>query len=753
MFLPVRHHSPACARMVRDLILRRRPRAVLIEGPADFNDRLGELRLGHKLPIAIYSYVSWSDGGRQGAYYPFCLYSPEWQALQAAWAVSAEVRFIDLPYALVAREDRRTHRYGDGRLRAHDYVHRLCRTLEVDDFDAAWDLLFEHDARIAPEAVCGRSAEFGEHLRAFDEDQVATYDVAREDFMAAHIRAARAEFGPDQVAVVTGSYHTPALRDLVESGSSEAPEIVWPDDLTERGLALTPYSYERLDQLAGYEAGMPSPGFYHAAWQSAEGKPVHRPLLAAVARRVRALRQPASTADLIAVEACAQSLAALRGHAQVWRRDLIDAITGALVKDELHAAHPFLAELHQVLRGDARGKLAAGSPLPPLVLDVQRRLEAADLVPARAAREVRLPLTEPEAMERSRLLHGLRVLGVPGFERLGGTDFGLREDLSELYELWRLAWAAEQDAALIESSRYGSALDEAVAARLHELAQAIHGSAARGARLLLDAVLADVLTLAGPMRERLTELIHADSSLASVSSALHDLLYLYGRDDALGTRGQAPIGEALALAFERGRWLLEVAGASGARADGADVQAVRSLRDAFEIGEQPLTLDRGEFATVLARVQADRQRPPGLRGACAGALWTLRRADPEHIRRDLQLFAEPEQLGDFLHGLFTLAREESSRDPQLLRAIDSVVSAWDEPSYLAALPSLRLAFMAFTPREKSYLAGRLFGPPEAAAEPAPLSVSVAEAEAALRFEAGLLSLAAEYGIDLTLSQP
>lgn len=79
IFVPVRHHSPACARLVRDLALRLRPTAVLIEGPADFNERLDKLRLPHTLPIAIYSYVqSQADGQRRGAFYPFCEHSPEW---------------------------------------------------------------------------------------------------------------------------------------------------------------------------------------------------------------------------------------------------------------------------------------------------------------------------------------------------------------------------------------------------------------------------------------------------------------------------------------------------------------------------------------------------------------------------------------------------------------------------------------------------------------------------------------------------
>src|SRR5687767_7320952 len=77
VFFPVRHHSPACARAVRQLALELRPSAILIEGPSDFNERIEELYLPHRLPIAIYTFVR-SGETRRGAYYPFCVYSPEW---------------------------------------------------------------------------------------------------------------------------------------------------------------------------------------------------------------------------------------------------------------------------------------------------------------------------------------------------------------------------------------------------------------------------------------------------------------------------------------------------------------------------------------------------------------------------------------------------------------------------------------------------------------------------------------------------
>ena len=53
----VRHHSPACARLVAHAIATRRPKHVLVEGPSDMNGRTGELLLPHAPPIAVFSYV------------------------------------------------------------------------------------------------------------------------------------------------------------------------------------------------------------------------------------------------------------------------------------------------------------------------------------------------------------------------------------------------------------------------------------------------------------------------------------------------------------------------------------------------------------------------------------------------------------------------------------------------------------------------------------------------------------------------
>ncbi len=131
LFFPVRHHSPAAARLAAEVVRELRPDAVLIEGPSDFNQRIDELALDHSPPIAVYSWVVTGDGERRGAYYPFCVYSPEWQALRAGFETGAEVAFIDLPWAeLAAERDATLHRYADAELKRSRYVDVLCRNLE-----------------------------------------------------------------------------------------------------------------------------------------------------------------------------------------------------------------------------------------------------------------------------------------------------------------------------------------------------------------------------------------------------------------------------------------------------------------------------------------------------------------------------------------------------------------------------------------------------------------------------------------------
>ena len=111
-------------------------------------------------------------------------------------------------------------------------------------------------------------------------------------------------------------------------------------------------------------------------------------------------------------------------------------------------------------------------------------------------------------------------------------------------------------------------------------------------------------------------------------------------------------------------------------------------------------------------------------------------------------FADPNQLGDFLTGLFALAREQVQRQRDLVLSIHEMLAGWSDEQFLTAVPALRLAFTWFTPREKHHLALTLrqgLGL-EKVPEMAALAVDAGTAARALAFEGRLFAAAARYGI-------
>lgn len=774
VYFPVRHHSPTCAAMVEQLIARLKPWAVLIEGPSDYNVHLNELHLDHRLPIAIYSYFQRVDGTSSGAYYPFSEYSPEWVALRAAKERGLSMQFIDLPWINTADGDRTTHRYADAELRRGRYVSVLCERMEVEDFDDLWDKLIESHQDITIEEYLHRVHSLCFHIRLW-EVSVSKSDRQREAFMAEQIRMAAASANGGRILVITGGFHSSALAARLEDyacpGIDDNEKLPPEEDAhaevgdtdfdvlkvsdaapTVAGISLTTCSYERLDNLTGYNAGMPSPGFYEHVWrQRTSGHPYsHHPLLTNLVEALRKKQQTLSTADLIAVETSARGLAAIRGRDHVWRRDLIDAVTSSLIKDELEygARSPFLAAVYDVLRGRRRGRLAAGTRMPPLQLDIQNQLADADLVPQRALQSVELNLLEPKDLPRSQLLHRLKILGIAGFKCVGGTDFLKRDDLTKLWEDWEFRWTPEFESTGIEASRYGATLAEAATSRMHEIAREHQRSASVAAELLLQAAQAGISAVSNTLLPELSQLIAHEADFCEASSALGHVLFLYCFDESFGTKSQPQLGKVLRLAIDRSIWLLELTGRTVA-SDRKTLTGMKTLFDAFQRTSDVLQLNADEFHAILIRIKQDTHKPPQIRGAAAGILWTLGVADAEQVLGNLLLLTDPNDIGDFLTGLFALAREVAQRHPQFVQTVDRLLLEFSADSFQQALPSLRLAFTYFTPREKHYMLTTLFESLGLKQIPALAEAKVdgATAAAALAVDERIFEAIRKYGLE------
>jgi hypothetical protein len=704
-FVGVRHHSPACARLVRAVIERERPAHVLVEGPADMNERLDELLLGHELPVAIFS--SYRDEHRAHASWsPFCDYSPEWVALTEGRRAGARVRFIDLPAWHPALAGRR-NRYADAERRYARAIDRLCEVFAVDNVDTLWDHLFE----VAPAAgLDERLAAYFDLVRG--DSPAGDDDAEREAYMAAWVRAALADAGDRPVLVVTGGFHRPAVAAL----AAGAPPGAWPDvpALPEGAIGgsyVIPFSYRRLDAFDGYQSGMPSPMYYHRLWErdaaaAADG------LVAAVVARLRGRRQPVSTADLVAARTLASGLARLRGHDVPARVDVLDGLLSALVTDPLdlpapwtgrgrlrEGTDPAVVEMVAALSGDRVGRLHPETPLPPLVHDADAERERLG-VPA--AGSFTADLTTDVGLRASRLLHRLRVLAIPGLDRLSGPALDAEP---ELVERWALEPSELRLPRLIEAGAYGATLPEAAGAALEERLATGGAEAGAVAAALFDAALCGLAELSARVGALAARRVASAPELAELGAILRVALGLWRHDRVLGAAGSPDLAAVVAGAVRRALWLAEGVRGGGAPADLGRLAAVAAVRDALLHASSVLDVGREAAVDVFDRLAADPDVPPDLRGAALGLGWALGR--PADAGRAARAAARPDVLGDWLAGLFAVAREEvvaSDGGRGLVTVLDELVAGMTEADFLVALPALRQAFAFFPPAERETIA-------------------------------------------------
>lgn len=713
----VRHHSPACARLVARTVAALKPRYVLIEGPADMNGRIGELSMQRKLPFAVYSYLS-SPQGTSGSWTPFCDYSPEWVAIKAARRRRARIFFIDLPSWSKVFLDVR-NRYADRRL---DHVlATLCERFGTDGTDALWDHLFEQPSD---------TVELAERLHAYfvelrDADPVTDRDRAREAFMARWVSWAMSQCPDDRsVLVVCGGYHAPYLESSWQEYEPTLPELPVPEDDGARwGSYLVPYTFRRLDSFTGYQSGMPSPAWYQAVWEKGP-EVAPEAMLELAVTRLRQKKQVVSAADLIACWSLARGLQQIRGHEVIARVDLLDGMAGALLKEALDKPVPWsrrgvvapgtapaLVEVVAAFSGDREGRLAKGTPQPPLVHDVARLLDEHGLVPpATGSRAVRLELDEPEDLERSRVLHRLRVLAIPGFTRQGGPRHAVDGQISET---WALKRVLEADSVLIEAGAYGATLASAATARLEERLQEVRDQLAVLVGVLGDAVFTGIDQLADRVLDDAAVAAGAEARLEVVGESLALLLALWRHDALMGAAGAKALAAVMCAAYDRGLWLYEAIDGPSSPADRGWIAAAVALRNTLRFAGAALGLDRQATFGVMHRRSRLQDAPPALRGAGLGFLWSMgawdEPAEAEAAAHAALVNAgQPDSLGDFLAGLFGLAREEVMHAPGLLDAVDSRLCDMDHPDFLQAMPSLRLAFAYFPPREKERIARRVF---------------------------------------------
>jgi hypothetical protein len=448
--LGVRHHGPGSARSVVRALERLVPDLILVEGPPDAQG-LVPLAGAPEMqpPVALLIYPP--DRPGVGVFYPFAVFSPEWNALRYALKRDIPVRFCDLPQAVCLAEvlsppaDRELVQEAE----PADPIRLLAEAAGEADPERWWERLVEqrnNDADVF-KAVTEAIGSVRETL-----PPPPLREARREAHMRAAIRQGRSE-GFSRIVIVCGAWHAPALETLPPRKNDDA--LLQGLRRVKVAATWVPWTASRLAYTSGYGAGVESPAWYRHLWQT-NGDLTG--WLAAAARLLRAEDLDASPAQVVDAVRLAEALSALRGRPRPSLSVVTEATLAVLCGGE--SARMTLIE-RRLIVGEEMGALPDGVPAVPLQRDIEAQARRLRLRSTADQRALDLDLRQPHQLEQSRFLHRLRILGI---------DWGRPQalppgKLGTFHEFWLLRWHPESVLQIVEAGVYGNTLVDAAGAR------------------------------------------------------------------------------------------------------------------------------------------------------------------------------------------------------------------------------------------------------------------------------------------------
>ena len=761
-FLPIRHHSPACAYATLQALQQLQARHVLIEAPRSFNRLIADLQHPESQPpLAVLCQTEIIEQNvdavngetveqkqTRTAYYPFCDYSPEWAALRYAPEINAQVEFIDLAWSsqvehelqTFAKQTWQSRSLQQERYLGHSqYLQALAHKLHCRNHDELWDHLFELKSK---KEMNDWQNFFHEVLvwcamsRLDYEDSVLEADASlvREQCMLQSILECY-ENNKGTICVITGGFHTLALiEELAKQLLSEKPKKIKKIKSADQNdqAWLIRYSFDRLDALNGYASGMPSPAFYQRCWQQIMDDSANEveqrqtltvELLSDFSRQLR--EQQILDSSFITVKNAteqAMRLASLREHHLISRFDLIDACQSSFVKGSLdEGQQAFQHLLRQILSGARLGQVVQSTQTPPLLAQVYElakihRFKLDETTSKRAKLDV---FRNQKHRLRSRFLHLLEFLQVGFAKSVSGPDFLGGGRLHLLFEEWDYAWTPHVEAQLIGLSELGSDLNTIAVQKLLQLketfSQSGQGRSSHLAvQLLIRAALMGLHKQIPILFAEIQQYLPNDPDLDSVIQCGQKLLNLWIGKDFLAFQQQPELKGLLEQVIPSALFLLSQLAKPPEDQQQQILNQVLQLRNLFKQIQRVVEGEADwltQFYQTLARLHTDWQKLDIL----AGAVDALRFIDGDLTEQNLQqsiqqhfgIGASPEHAVAYLSGMMQSAPELLLRYPAMAQLLNQLLLQWDEAAFVAILPDLRQAFTHFKPKETAAFAEQI----------------------------------------------
>jgi hypothetical protein len=454
-----------------------------------------------------------------------------------------------------------------------------------------------------------------------------------------------------------------------------------------------PWTMGRLTYWSGYGAGIESPGYYQHLWSVPDEVTVR--WMIRVAQLLRGQDLDASSASVIEAVRLGHSLAALRDRPVPGLSEFNDAVRAVFCFGD---DTPMQLIAEKLIVGELLGQVPETTPSLPLQQDLQREQKRLRL-PPEATEQIRdLDLRKPNDLDRSRLLHRLRLLNIPwgAMERATGKG--------TFRELWRLKWHPEFAVAVIEANVWGNTVASAASARARSEAERLQELPALTA-LVEDVLLADLPEAVDHIMTRLEQVAALSNDIPHAMEALPALagVLRYGNVRQTDTSMVQQVVEGLVT-----RIVIGLPNACSALNDDAADEMYGRL---VQVHGALLTLQDVELLSgwngVLVQLVDQADLHGLIAGRCCRLLFDQKLLEAEEVERRMGLAiapaVDPVKSMAWIEGFLRSSGLILLHNDELWKILNEWVGSVKSEIFPQLLPLLRRTFATFTVPERSQI--------------------------------------------------
>lgn len=701
----IRHHGPGSARNVLQALEATQPDIILVEGPPEGSELLHWVNHAEmKPPVALLAHAA--DDPKRAVFYPFTLFSPEWQAIQFGLKNKIPTEFMDMPLthklaiaaekeaaAKAEEETKEAETKTENKEAPKDTPSEIRRQpiaylAEIAGYKNAeewWEQNFEMGSH--PLEVFSVLNDAMSALREHFMEKDNLGELQREAFMRQAIRKAQAA-GHRSIAVVCGAWHGPALvemptkkadTDLLKGLPKMKVEMTW-----------IPWTNNRLMTRSGYGAGIESPGYYEHNWKYPDDDSSRWLTLAA--RVFRERQKDISAAHIIEGVKLAQSLVTLRNLQKPGLTELNEAVQTVMCMGD---PEPLLLLDKDLIIGQKIGEVPSGTPRSPLQVDFEKQLKSLRLKLQEADHEITLDLRKPNDLKKSILLNRLQLLGINWGTR------GHRAGKGNFKEVWRLYWQPELLIGLIEKAVYGNTILTAAQNFVKEEIQELD-KLDQIVNLLNQVIPAELPEATQSLIKKMDVLAASTTDTVTLMQTVLPLVDLQKYGNVRQT-DQGMIQFILRSVFYRMIVGLPIS-CSGIN----DEQAQHTGGLIREIQQAVQLLNEEDYAEdwyeVLEKILANHSTAPFIQGLVLKILYEVKRVEDEvtaqHFSVALSENNDPAVAAQWLEGFLYGAAMVLILDDKIWNILFNWVSGLEDEVFDDLLPLLRRSFADYTSVEK-----------------------------------------------------